>query len=311
MRIKTWIADNLLFGKKIKKMYQQQVPEILFNVDMLASRQSYNYLWDKTLNCKEAGVSDEKLCNEEVVVSLTTFGDRIHNVHLAIETVMQQTVKPNHIVLWLAEDEFKRKTLPKALQLQQKRGLEIAYCEDLKSYNKLIHSLKRFPDACIVTIDDDIAYTPDMMENLINIHKDNPTDICANRIHEILLDDKGNVKPYVEWQWCISKCPENNNLAFFTGVGGVLYPPHCFTDEVFNKNVFMDISGKADDVWFNAMRLLKGIDVTKVFMTNPSGDITELFTSNINPLRSINMSGGNDRTINAVYRQYNLFDKLK
>ena len=296
----------------------RQIPEIqlitdrlLTKTERLMSKQSFYYLWDKTLNCRESGVSCDRLCDEEVVVSLTSFGERIHYVHLAIESIMQQTMKPNRIVLWLAEDEFKEKALPIALQLQQKRGLEIDYCKDLKSYNKLIHSLKRFPDACIITIDDDIAYGPDMVEHLINAHKDNQTSICANRMHRIVLDDNGIIKPYIEWQWCINKCPENNNLAFFTGVGGVLYPPYCFPKEVFDESVFMGMSGKADDVWFNAMRLLHGVNVVKVFTLGSDGDFAELSSSSINPLRSGNMSGGNDRAVNAVYRRYNLFDKLK
>lgn len=313
MGIYIWITDHLPFGKKIKRM-SQQIPEIQLKMDRLMIKTdslTSRYLWDKTLNCKESGVSNDQLCNEEIVVSLTSFGDRIHYVHLAIESIMQQTIKPNRIVLWLAEDEFKEEALPIALQLQQKRGLEIAYCEDLKSYNKLIPSLKRFPDACVITIDDDIAYNPDMVERLINAHKENQTDICANRIHGIMLDEKDEIKPYLEWQWCVNRCPENNNLAFFTGVGGVLYPPHCFPDEVFNKSFFMGMSGKADDVWFNAMRLLNDVNVIKVFTMNSTGDFTELSSSNINPLGSNNLNGGNDNAINAVYRHYDLIDKLK
>ena len=75
--------------------------------------QRINYLRDKTINSITQGVSTEKSCDNDVVVSLTTFGNRIHNVHLAIESIMQGTVKPNKIVLWLAEDEFKNKNLPK------------------------------------------------------------------------------------------------------------------------------------------------------------------------------------------------------
>lgn len=310
MSIYAWITDHLPFGKKIKRM-SQQIPEILLKTDRLMSRQLFNYYWEKTLSCKEMGVSGDRLCNEEVVVSLTSFGDRVKYVHLAIESIMQQTMKPNRIVLWLAEDEFKEKTLPIALQLQQKRGLEIVYCEDLKSYKKLIPSLKRFPDACIITIDDDIAYCPDMVEQLIQAHKDNQTSICALRMHGIVLDDKDNIKPYREWQWCINKCPENNKLAFFTTGGGVLFPPHCFPVDVFDKSVFMGMCGTTDDVWFNAMRILNGVNVRKVFSVYSNGYLSELPSSNINPLHSNNWSGGNDRAINAVYRRYNLFDKLR
>ena len=155
---------------------------------------------DKNIHSTETGITDEKYCDYEVIVSLTTFGDRIHNVHLAIESIMQGTVKPNKIVLWLSEDEFKGKTLPRTLLLQQKRGLEIKYCKDVKSFNKLIPSLIKYPDACIITIDDDVMYEYDIVERLINAHKKHPNTICACRMHRIVLNEKNFPVNYLKWR---------------------------------------------------------------------------------------------------------------
>lgn len=305
------IVNKMMSRGIIRQMSGNQLPQIMNEIKKLTNCQMSNYLWDKTLHCKESGKTDMRICDEEVVVSLTSYGERIHNVHLAIESIMQQTVKPNRIVLWLAEDEFKGKTLPVALQMQQKRGLEIAYCEDLKSYKKIIPALKRFPEACIITIDDDLAYNPDMIEKLINAHKDRPSDICAVRMHGIVLDEERMPRPYDDWHYCVRKCPEKNNLAFFTTGGGVLFPPHCFLDEVYNKDVFMNICNTADDVWFNAMRLLNDIHVTKVFSPDSEGDFYQLSSSDINPLNASNwQEGGNDNAIKAVYGRYGLFEKL-
>lgn len=311
MKIRKWLTNNVSFGKKYLASSAERLEKsVRKETERLIEHQCAIYLWDKTLHCKESGVSDKRYCEEEIVVSLTSHGNRIHDVHLAIESIMQQTIKPNRIILWLAKDEFEGKTLSVALQMQQKRGLEIAFCEDLKSYKKLIPSLKRFPEACIITIDDDLAYNPNVVEKLINCHKNNPTSICALRMHEVILDDNGKPLPYTNWSLCIEECPENNRLAFFTGGGGVLYPPHCFTDEVFNKDVFMDICGTADDVWFNAMRLLNGVKVTKVFSSDSEGDFNELSSSRVSPLRVDNVPFGNDKAIASVYGRYGLFEKL-
>lgn len=301
-KLKSWVYKCFLSGvvNQIKKA-------VIEESNRLAGKQSFDYLWDKTLHCKEPGVSSDRLCEEEVIVSLTSYGDRIHNVHLAIESIMQQTIKPNHIVLWLDESEFKGNVLPVALQMQQKRGLTIAYCEDLKSYKKLLPSLKSFPEASIITVDDDLAYNPDIIEKMINAHNENPSDICAIRMHGIRLRSDGKPMPYKDWWHCIDACPKDNELVFFTTGGGALFPPHCFSDEVFNKDVFMSICATADDVWFNAMRLLNGVKVTKVFSVNPLGDFTELFSSNINPLNRYNWhQGGNDEAISAVFSRYGL-----
>lgn len=307
MKIRRWFSENVSFGRKYLRTSQRELSTAIQEV----TRQMASvHLWDKTLHSTERGVSDERLCDEEVVVSLTTHGNRIHAVHLAIESIMQQTVLSNRIVLWLSKDAFQGETLPIALQRQVERGLEIAYCEDLGSYTKLIPSLKRFPGACIITVDDDLAYSPDLLEKLIRAHKSHPSDICAARIHRIVLDEAGSPIPYDEWGRCVEECPKENNLAFFTGCGGILYPPGCFTEEVFNRDVFLDACPSADDVWFNAMRLLSGVRVTKVFSSTRNGDYLALPSSQVNSLWAKNRKTNNDLAIAAVYGRYGLFEKL-
>jgi len=128
------------------------------------------YLTNCAVNSKEMGIQTEKICDFEVIVSLTTYNARFYEVYLAIESIMQQTLKPNKIILWLAED-LKINEIPIVLKNQMKRGLEIRYCKDLLSYKKLIPSLKIFPNSIIITIDDDHMYLYDLIENFINEHK--------------------------------------------------------------------------------------------------------------------------------------------
>jgi len=63
------------------------------------------------LNCREKGISGEKYCDNEVIVSLTAFDRRLYEVYLAIEPIMQQTLKPNRIILWLS-DKLKNMDIP-------------------------------------------------------------------------------------------------------------------------------------------------------------------------------------------------------
>ena len=65
-----------------------------------------------------------------------------HTTYDTIESIMEQTMKANRIILWL-DYSFEKQPLPKALQLLQKRGLEIEYCKDIRSYKKLIPALKK------------------------------------------------------------------------------------------------------------------------------------------------------------------------
>ena len=44
--------------------------------------------------------------NSNIVVSLTTYGERTRLVHITIDTLLNQSVKPQKVILWLSENEF-------------------------------------------------------------------------------------------------------------------------------------------------------------------------------------------------------------
>lgn len=263
-----------------------------------------------TLNSVEMGTASEKIASNDVVVSLTTYGRRIHDVYLAIESIMQGTVKPNKIILWLSEEEFGKKDLPITLQKQQIRGLEIKYCKDIRSYKKLVYTLKEYPEACIITIDDDLIYNFDLVENLLNCHKQNPSYICASRIHQITKNSDGSIKKYLDWNGCAGNDTPESDLNFFTTGGGTLFPPHAFPKETFNEDVFTNICPTADDVWFNAMARLKGTKICKSFTHSSKGEdfiVNEnLQTDGLNTINNAPENNQNDVQIKAVFENYGI-----
>ena len=46
------------------------------------------------------------------------------------------------------------------------RGLEIRECDNLRSFKKLVPALQTFPNAFIVTADDDLYFAPNWLETL-------------------------------------------------------------------------------------------------------------------------------------------------
>lgn len=282
----------------------QNIKQLLFNQRKYALEQYI--LHDTTL-----GISKDKYCNHDVIVSLTTYSKRIYDVHLTIASIMEQTMKANRIILWL-DYSFEHQTLPQALQILQNKGLEIKFCKDIRSYTKLIPSLKNFPNDIIITIDDDIIYDFDLLEKLITAYIKDPSFIYCNRQHMMKKDKKGYLRPYRDWLWA-SNNPDANILNFPTGVGGVLYPPHSLDQEVFNESVFLDICKYADDVWFKAMAMKKGTLSRKVYThSNKSTDYIEIDNVQDIGLRNINTLGEelNDKQIKAVFHKYGLFTLL-
>lgn len=265
-------------------------------------------LQDKIVNCTTMGITSESICDHEVIVSLTTYGKRIYDVALTIESIMQGTIKPNRIILWLSEVEFKNSKLPHSLLLQEKRGLQIMYCEDLLSYKKLIPTLQNYPHACVVTIDDDVIYDSNFLSNILIAHHAQPHAICAGRIHRMKLDPNNKPLSYIHWQEIVTDYNESR-LNFFTGVGGVFYPVGSLHQEVLNKDVFMDICCHGDDIWFYAMAVLNNTPIIKYFSHNSEGDFLEfdyiqeeaLSIKNTNPNEC-----RNDKQLYAVFEKYNL-----
>lgn len=290
-------------------MLSEQNQELRQIRTMLTEQRMHEFR-EKSLTTRERGVSEDRLCEHEIVVSLTSFGKRIYDVHLAIESIMQGTVKPNRIVLWLSEEEFKGKPLPRMLEMQMARGLQVEYCNDIRSYKKLVPSLKKYPEACIITIDDDAIYECDLVERLVAAHKERSNAICACRMHKVKLGEDGKPLSYMDWDWCVEEYGKDSSLFFPTGVGGILYPPQCFSTEVFNQKVFLDLCPYADDVWFYAMRVLNDTPIKYVYAGKPGGNYMDLPSGDIDALSTDNTDAANcknDVQLKAVMDKYDLY----
>lgn len=251
-------------------------------------------LTDINMSSNEKGTSEEQLAPCEVIVSLTTYGRRLHDVYLTIESIMQGTVKPNRIILWLQED-YETKRLPSSLLRLQSRGLEIEYCSDLKSYKKLVPALVKYPKACIVTIDDDVIYDVDMLECLLNSWYHHPTCIHAHRVHQITTNSDGTIKKYSEWSKCTVPDGEPSSRLLFTGVGGVMYPPCCLAEETTTASLFQRLAPWADDLWFYCMARKKGTLICKAPSRSADGQLYATnYRSQGDALWTRNVSGGNN-----------------
>lgn len=140
---------------------------------------------------------------EKVIVSLTSYDLRINEAKYAIYSLLNQSFPPDKLILWLDEDSFPRreKDLPRDLLELRDFGLTIDWCENLRSYKKLIPALEKYPDDIIVTADDDIFYRPDWLKILYDAHLKEPDCVVAHRAHRIRLDAQGNIYPYNLWHF--------------------------------------------------------------------------------------------------------------
>jgi hypothetical protein len=257
------------------------------------------------LNYRNRTSSEDLISAESsgITVSLTTFGSRISEVYLAIESIGEQTLKPGRLVLWLTKNEYA--TLPQSLKSLEYRGLEIREYKDIRAYKKLIPSLHAFPNEIIVTIDDDIIYNQEMLETLVTAHKNKNNEITCGNARVMTLND-GTFDSYNSWpRASLDSCSGGVNI-FPVGFAGTLYFPGCFHRDILSEEKFITLAPYSDDIWFKCMSLLNGVsclDVSHMFAS--VNKIIPIQAKQADSLSMINVvRGENDKQLYRMIKQY-------
>lgn len=188
-----------------------------------------------------------------LVVSMTSHRARFPTLHLSLKCILAQSIAADRNILWVAAED--RPHLPPAVLELAGSGLEIRATQDLGPYTKLVPSLRAFPDAAIVTADDDTWYARDWLERLVARQNAVPAVIC-HRAYRMPLDHETRVKRYVDWGGKIKTAEEGFEI-FATGVGGILYPPGLLGTDGELLCEIMKCCPLADDVglfWFTRLR---------------------------------------------------------
>jgi hypothetical protein len=238
----------------------------------------------------------------ELIISLTSYPRRYPLLTLTLKSLIDQTVKADKLILWIADNDFK--SLPEEIWQLTSKGLEIQRCHDLKSANKLVHALRIYPDAFIVTADDDLYYPPNWLETLIRSYDALDPAVVGTRAHIARYGKDGYALPYATWKYDTDRTviDSQQEALFLTGVGGILYPPRCMHEEVLNEGALMRLCPRADDIWFFGMQELSGVKRRRTLrkfpvVSWPSSQDTGLLHSNID-------GGGNDRQMRALQDAY-------
>lgn len=216
---------------------------------------------------QEKGITEESY-GEELIVSMTSHPPRIGTTYLAIESLLRQSVKPNRIILNLALEDFPEgiddSKMPQSLKILRERGLEIRFSDiNYRVATKIIPTYVAFPEATIITADDDRIYHPDLIKSLWEQHQKYPANIISSSARQYIVEMQDNFIP-------INYLPNNldhtlffdqEGYGIFEGFAGVLYPPHSLHQEIVNIQNFKLLTPCADDVWYQIMAMLQGTKV--------------------------------------------------
>lgn len=199
--------------------------------------------------------------DQKIIVSLTSYPARFAGVHYAIRSILAQTVKADRIILYV-DDNVVPEQYPDALKELRKYGVEIIPRPlNLKPHKKYYYAMKENPEDIVITVDDDQIYPNDLLEKLFVCYDKFPQCVIAARAHQIGFTADGEIKSYNEWQMESDKIYKPSHALCATGVGGVLYPPHCMYKDLFQYDLISKLAPNADDLWLKVMQILQGTAV--------------------------------------------------
>lgn len=242
-----------------------------------------------------------------LIVSLTSFPERIDNVWQVVECMLRQSVKPEKIILWLSEQQFPNvESLPQSLKERISDVFEIRFVRgDIRSHKKYYYTAKEYGDKLVFLIDDDIYYPTDIIERSLEFYRKNKNVVVCNYGRRIIYNPEGRHLPYSQWDDGI-RLTSGDDLFLGTGGGTLL----CFNDlykDVTNIDLALSLTPTADDIWINTMIRLAGLKV----ITASNGFFLPMESETQHSLMSVNLGQSmNDKQIEAVEKKYGrIFDK--
>ena len=123
-----------------------------------------------------------------IYVSLSTIPSRIKNLTKSVESLLNQTQKPDKIFINIPykykrfSEVIKDNEIPKF----QSRNVEITRCQDCGPGTKLLGSLAKLKkDSLVILADDDNIYEDYMIEKFLYFYSKNPNNAYSFYVHPL------------------------------------------------------------------------------------------------------------------------------
>lgn len=218
-----------------------------------------------------------------VYVSLTSYPPRFKTLHLTLKCLLSQRVAADGVLLWIAHEDMAG--LPDKVRALEAEGLTILPCDDLRSFKKLVPALKAYPDAVIVTADDDVYYGPRWLSVLLEALDPSVHEVLCYRGSHMLEADRPRRK----------RAMPGALGTVQIGMAGALYPPRSLHPLATDDNLFMRLCPTADDLWFYWMTRLAGHNTRVV--RRPHGLPPAWPGAENVRLGKVNVEGGENRRV--------------
>jgi len=233
---------------------------------------------------------------EGPVVSMTTYGQRLRTVYIAIESIARGKALPSKIILWI-DDQKLFDNLPASICRLIERGLEVKFCKNYGPHTKYYPYVASCTNCnnTLVIADDDQIYPKWWLARLIEAYQKFPYVINCHWAVKIKIETQ--ILKYKTWKLNGYIKPSYTQMAL--GVSGVIYPPELLKILKTCGTSFQNCCPKADDIWLHVQAIRAGYKIRQIRkkrLCSPYIPGSQRFA-----LAHENNYGGNDRQIAATY----------
>ena len=192
------------------------------------------------------------------IVSMTTIPSRKGRLKDLINIILKQSWQGFEKFCINIDDNLSKEDYEFYDMLKEiDNRIEINICDHKwRSCNKLLPTIKKYPDAVVITVDDDIDYPIDSLKTLVEAYEQNPDCIITHETNPIIvingqfvgysnnLDLKLDQKYFAKY---LSNC--------------CLFPPHVFDNtDLFDYDKMMQCTdGTHDELWFWINSTINGV----------------------------------------------------
>ena len=278
------------------------------NIDPISnvSKDYVRHLWNQHYAIrdyikKKYNKSYDDLFNAPIYINITTWPKRDKFLPIMLESIKNQTLKPDKIILWLSEEEYDKNNIPTHIQecLDTGKLSEIQWVKRNIFCHKRYETFKFNSNCYNLFVDDDIIYPKTYIEELYKLSKNNQDCIAVYCSSSIEYNGNKIIKQKVNLS------PSHKN-AFMGGLS--CFPPYSFPKEALNKNIDLrdQYVSKCDESWI------------KPFLIKHDKKIIALkqFDSNLLPTikdsQNNSMWETNKQLVNGIrIKEKNLFNSIK
>ena len=209
--------------------------------------------WEDIVEKHNKEIKDfvEKDMNKQIIVSLTSFGERLKVCSKAIYTILNNSYKNIKVVLTLYKEDIDK--IPEDLKILVDNNLvEILIADkNLGPHLKYFYVMKKYKEYPILTIDDDSLYDVNTIKTLLE-HYDGKSVISlwGHELNKNLI--------YAASLQATTNSINHKNIAL--GGGGVLYPENVFDNFEPNEDEIIKIFHN-DDIYLKVLEFRNNVPV--------------------------------------------------